>query len=293
MDFINLIDILFVAIPEALVIITFGLLISYSNYFENKSIKMTIKKFLISVTFMILGVIYSRSNFTNILYIGLFSMSLYVIVYKFWGLNWRLTLFNSSLVMFLIFALENLYKPFLIYLGSMSNLFTQSRIIASLPMRLLEILIIYLICIKKLNIGKFILFRYDWKNLDLKSKITVIVLIVFMFLNVIIAGLYTDITIKQAINYIKVYGFQIDLDVAFYSVLGFAIFALILIWQTKNYYENEDIKRIFSIPKKKLFKNFLRASSLEDLIDYKEMLDEYIKMGGEKNEVGFKLHIKE
>lgn len=285
MDIMSLKDILLVGVPDALVWVFFGILLCFSDYFKDKKLLNITLKLIISVVFILGTVIYIRTLVTNIIYVCLVSALLYMITFRLiWKFNLRTSFFNGFMIVFTSASVENLFTPLFIYISSFSNIFTQSRFILSLPIRITEIIVVYLIYKGQISIGKTILFREDWNIMSLSKKITTILLITFSFTGAMIVGAYTDILIKESVYKLNLIVISLDIKCIFYGIIFLIIGGLLIISRTRQYEEMKEIKQAFNIPKEKMLLNFLRASEPEDFNKYKLIFDKFTNEGGELNE---------
>jgi hypothetical protein len=289
MDKMNISDILLVGIPDALVWFTFGILLCNRDYFKGKNVLNTILKFIISSVIILSIVVYMRTIVSSIVYTSMISALLYALIFKYvWGFNIRISIFTGLLFVFMSSSVENIFTPFIIYMSKHSNVLSQSRFVTTLPIRIAEIILVYIVYIGKFNLNTSVLFKYDWREIKLSNKIATILLIVFIFTGFIISNTYTDILIKQSIYKLDLSKIDEDIHLMFYGVVLLILSGLLIMNRTRNYEEIKqevrNIKYAFNLPPEKLFLNILQASNPEDIPKYQEVFTNYISKGVKINE---------
>jgi hypothetical protein len=287
-DKMSLTNILLVGIPNVFIVLLFGIILYQSDYFKNKDKGIMVLKSIISTTLILWALTYIRAILQSVLYIGFMSMILYLLVLMIiWKLNVRSALFCSIMIVFLSSATENIYTPLFLKLSETSNIFTQSRVLMSLPIEITELFIILIVYYSKINIGNLHLFKNKWTEMTLSNKITSVFLIIFVLTGFIISCSYTDVLIKVVVFKINIDVIYDSIKYMFYGVLLLISSGLLIISRTKSYedmkQEVKNIKEVFNLPPEQLFLNILRASNPEDIPKYKEVFTNYIMEGGEKN----------
>lgn len=284
MDKMSFKDIILVGVPDVSIVLIFGLFLCRSDFFKDRKRHEIIYKFIFSVAFVLTAIIYTRSKVDNIMHVMYISAIAYAACYKFvWGLNIRMSILNGLMVVFFSSSIENVLSPVLISASKYANIFTQSRVAVSMPVRVIQMIIILCIYTLRINIGQIPLFTETWTKMKLSKKLSTIILILFVFVSYTVAGAYTDIMIKQAVYNLHVEEIQTSINHIYYAVILLTIFGLIIISRTKRYEEFREIEFVFSsLPREELFRNFLQASSTEDVEKYKSIWNEIILKGGGK-----------
>lgn len=302
MDKMSKIDILLVGVPDALILLIFGLLLCFSDYFSGnryrtflperlfksvKSKRITNIAFnlILSVVTILSVVIYARTKVYNIMHVSYISTVLYIFVFAYiWRLKPLLALFSGLIVVSLSFSVENVFSPVLMYVSRYSDIFTQSRFLVSIPIRIAELAITCCVYTLKIDIGKLVLFRDDWRDQSFPRKITAIVLILFIFIGYTVAGAYTDILIKRAKYDIDLSMIETSINHLYYAVILLTLFGLLIISRTRNYERLKEVEQIFNgLPREQLFTNFLQSSDPEDYEKYKPIWNEIVEKGGKRD----------
>jgi len=285
MDKMSLGDIFLVGVPDALVWFTFGILLCNRDYFKSKNIFSIILKFIISSVIILSIVVYMRTIVSNIVYTSMLSALLYTIIFKIiWRFNTRTSIFTGILFVFMSTSIENIFIHISIY----TKIFSESRFSMSIPIRIFEIILVYVVYRCKINLSDIIIFKTDWNNMKLSNKITTIILIIFIFLGFIVSNSYTDILIKQSLYKMDLTNIVFDIHLMFYGVILLVFSGLIIINRTIGYEnikkEVRDIRDAFELPREILLLNFLRASQPEDIPKYQEIFTKYIIKEVKQNE---------
>lgn len=277
MDNMSFIDILFVGIPEVFLTILTGLIILGKNLNEYKDNKLLFSlKISISLLSILLIIYFSRRSLNSIVAIGAISTLAYMVNYRFtWSLNWRESIVLSNITIFLIGILEIGLSPYSDYILCNFNqgYYFDNRIILSIPLRVIQFVILIVIYKSKLTLYNVYLINRDWIELTKSNQLTAILLLILISLNSLFNFNFSELFIKLQINKIDTTLMNINLKIYIFENFIFAIVVFILFSRTSKY---EYYKIALNKKPENLFWDILESSSTQDLIYYEELLDSYL-----------------
>jgi hypothetical protein len=258
-------DIILVGFPEIFLAVLFGYKL-LKKEFQYKAVFHII----FSTIFILAIAVIVRNYFKDIVTITLLNTMSYFIAYKIiMKFNCRQALFAATISMFTIVLAEN--ATLLPTLSALENHnFFDTRIIWTVPTRLLQLMILLFVIHLKINFERSPLFKNDWKYLSKAQRITVTLFLFLSIVTIDFACNYTEVVIK---NYINHQFMSINMIKIMIENIIFMFVALVLLSRTIYY---EDFKDFALKTPMELFKLILKKSNKEDMKQYKVLLDEYM-----------------
>lgn len=258
-------DIVLVGFPEIFLAVLFG----YKLLKKELQFK-AIFHIIFSTIFILAIAVIVRNCFKDIVTITLINTMGYFTGYKMiMKFNCRQALFAATISMFTIVLAENATVLPTLSLLQNKNFF-DTRIIWTIPTRLLQLMFLLFVTHFKINFEKSPLFKNDWKYLSKSQRITVTL---FLFLSIVTIDFecnYIELVIK---NYMCHHPIAISMIKIMIENILFMFVALVLLNRTIYY---EDFKDFALKTPMELFKLILKKSNKEDMKQYKLLLDKYM-----------------
>ncbi|MCT4604488.1 MAG: hypothetical protein N4A64_00025 [Marinisporobacter sp.] len=271
MELMKIRDMLLVGFPE----IFLGLLFGY-KLLRKELQRKGLFHIIFSTIFILSIAAIVRNYFKDIVTITLINTMSYFIAYKIiLKFNIRQAVFAAAISMFTIVLAENAtLLPTLSALGTKN--FFDTRIIGSIPTRLMQFMFLLFIIHFKINFEKSAIFKGNWKYLSRAQRITVTLFLFLSIVTIDFACNYTELVIKNYINHQPI---SISITKIMIENIIFMLVALILLNRTIYY---EDFKDFALKTPIELFQMMLKKSNQEDMKQYKALLDKYMNEGKEE-----------
>jgi hypothetical protein len=201
MDTLNLNDMIYVIVPESFLSILIALIVCKGNAFKSFciTIGLVLKLLLTSIVITAL-IFFSRRCLSNIVAISLCTTVIYILALKImWKFNIRQSVI-SGIISFIILMMFDIFTfPFVdAYTAFIKEniKFFDFRFIFSLPSRLLQIIIVFVLLKFKINLSKNKLINESWSKLTPSNKGTIINLFMLMLFAIIVNTNYVELFIK-------------------------------------------------------------------------------------------------
>ncbi|GEM_PF-4767355 len=244
-------NILTVGVPETFLSIAFMLVVLRGKIVEkNENILVFVVKQIVSIIFILFCFYNVRSRFNGLILITFINVLIYSVAMKvFWKFNNRQGLLAGSLAMFVIvFSEITTVVPItkLIIEGIMKYNFLDSKIIWSLPTRIIQSLTILLILKRNINlkINKLLVAR--WDKLTHSQKYTSVMLNIFILVSVIFAVNYSELFMKMKTNNIDISMFETSINILLIQSVIYLLVALMLLNRTSKYESYKTV--LYSMP---------------------------------------------
>lgn len=251
-----------VGVPETWLVLLFGMILVYGNNFHKK-LKMLILKFIFSTVIILAAITIVRANLKSIIDIGIISMIMYMVTYKFiFNFNVRKSLIVGSMSIFFIVITEIIFMPFLSSMLDDISLFQ-----ATLGTRLIQFLILSMMIYFNIGIGKLEILEIDWKELPKREKIYLSIIILLIILVALFNMGYSDLMVALTYIHVKSNG----LSLYFIQNIVFAGIVVYLLKRTRNY---QIYKEFLGKTREDMFIEFITYSSDEEITIFKKIIDE-------------------
>jgi hypothetical protein len=260
---LQLIELLILGIPETTLAVLVNLLIFEKDRLSISN-KQLIKSFLITNSVMLADIYFSRLYFSKIVPHTIVTTLMYMLILEIiWNLDiWKSIFVGMTSMIFIILTEIISSYPIAVNLIEPS-FFNNNLMLMTIPARILQISILFLILRYKFTLSNNVLFSKKWKEMSLHNKITIVWLNVLVFIVIMFCSFYAD----QLYNLT-----MLNLQIYFFAI-GFVLVALLTINRTGGY---ESLKNLIK-DDIKIFIRLLSTAPLEKLKVYKEFLDERIK----------------
>lgn len=247
----TIINILTVGVPETFLSIAFMLAVLRGRIVEkNENILVFLVKQIVSIIFILFCFYNVRSRFNGLILITFINVLIYSVAMKvFWKFNNRQGLLAGSLAMFVIvFSEITTVAPIteLIIEGIMKYNFLDSKIIWSLPTRIIQSLTILLILKRNINLKINKLLVATWDKLTHSQKYTSVILNIFILVSVIFAVNYSELFMKMKANNIDISMFETSINILLIQSVSYLLVALMLLNRTSKYESYKTV--LYSMP---------------------------------------------
>lgn len=267
----NLIQILTIGVPEVTLAILFGAVVFKSNIFTDESnripkiILKIVSSVMLTLTIITISQVYIPDNLVIKTCISILSYNLsFKIIFR---LNHRQSILAAMLVMFSLMVLEVTTYPVINFL--MNKLAHKNLIILFLPMRVLQVMLIYAFLKVKFNLSEKVLLSKDWKDLSFQNKITLCILIFMVFADIMFNANYTTILFKLQSKNIEPQFINFNLLLYLVQTILFMGIVLVSFARTIDF---EKYKEIVSKKPLDLFEEILNKSTQEEIYQYSRLV---------------------
>ncbi len=275
MDNMSINDVVFVAFLEIFInmLIALSLYANVKKYIKENFIQF-ITKAIIMVLFISISIYFERKYLTNIAAIATLSIIAFILGFKWiWKLNYRFSIIAGFTSIFCIMAAEFITYPFypIILDFLQSNSFWQNRFILTLPSRLVQIFILFMILRKEYTLSDVTVLADDWTRMSKFDRITAKTLIITIGICMFFIFNFQDLFMKLNAYQIKSPGININLAVYFVQNFFYISVALFLIRRTRKY---SKYKKILSQEPIDIFEKIVGAATAEELEIYAQRIEE-------------------
>lgn len=278
MDKMSIINILMVGVPEVGLGFLMMLLIFKDNSRKQNNNTMYMIKLLLSVIIAIVLIRLNREYTKNITNLALISTFIYSFVFKVvWSFNVRKSILSGCLIMFVLILSENVttFPANQLILQKMGNYnFLDTRIIWSLPTRIIQVVIIWLVKRFKFSLKNHILLNFKWRQLSNSEKSTSILLIFLMVLSIYFNSNYGEVFMKLKLNNIDIKVFNLNLIIIFIQTVIYIGLTIILLSRTSGY---ENYKHMIHSSKRTMIDILIEQSSDDDLLTLVDVVNKAIE----------------
>lgn len=278
LETMNLFEILTVAIPENIIVSILTLLL-YKK--ENKlALKQTLFRLFVTNGYLLACIYYIRQNISDLMVSGIIYLLLLTLNYKIiWKYNIRQSLLLSFVYIFIIDLAEGITSPMiniLIKQFSLSSLLDNTFII-TLPSRMFEILIVFIIYFNKLRLNG-VLFEKNMNELKKNDTFVLISIFILLSLGMVLYSNNANLYVKLNELDINIFTVEFYLKINLLIPLAFMFLICLLLIRINKYYE---FREILQKTPNELLIDIIDVSNSSEIENYITILNKHLLKGGE------------
>lgn len=273
MNFMFFRDVILLGASETFMMILIGLTLGCGRKAVFRIEFLHLKLFF-SMTAILGGVFFIRENLETVFSIAMFSMTLYVLNFKFiFNINLRKSLIVGSACMMILLFSEMLILPCMSVFSNQELMYLRFR--TTIIVRFIQIIILGLMMINNVCIGSLNVINQRWRELKGREKTNTVVVIMLMISCIAFKSSYSDLYIKLSTNHWAMEKpASVNLNMYFFESVFIFLTVVYLLKRTRNYYVYEEF---LSRGDKEILFDILEMAEIDEMKEYKRIVDLYLK----------------